>query len=191
MASPKRFIKFSTPAPGDPALARRTADLLGLDANAVTDEWGLDHGSWGVLRGMYPAADVPVVQLSLDAGRSEKAHWDLGRRLGALRREGVLIVASGNIVHNLGRIAWAEDAPVPDWARAFDAAVADAARAGRGDSLVDWRSLTPGAGLAHPTPDHFWPLLYALALRESDEPVTFPVEGFQNGSISMRAVRIG
>ncbi|MBK7544335.1 MAG: 4,5-DOPA dioxygenase extradiol [Elusimicrobia bacterium] len=190
---PEALYQIQYPAPGDPALARRTAGLLGLGAGAVTDDWGLDHGAWGVLRGMYPGADVPVVQLSLDERRSERAHWDLGRRLGPLRREGVLIVASGNIVHNLGRIVWAEDAPVPDWARDFDAAVADAVRAGRGESLADWRSLTPTAGHAHPhpTPDHFWPLLYALALREGDEPVTFPVEGFQNGSISMRAVRFG
>lgn len=188
---PETLYQIQYPAPGDPALARRTADLLGRGAGALTDDWGLDHGAWGVLRALYPEADVPVVQLSLDAGRSERAHWDLGRRLRPLRREGVLIVASGNIVHNLSRIAWAEDAPVPDWARDFDAAVDKVLRAGPGEALVDWRALTPAAELAHPTPDHFWPLLYAMALREGDDPVSFPVEEFQNGSISMRAVRIG
>jgi 4,5-DOPA dioxygenase extradiol len=140
---------------------------------------------------MYPDADVPVVQLSLDVARSEADHADLARRLRDLRREGVLIVASGNVVHNLGRIVWAEDAPVPDWAAAFDSAAADALRGGDLDALVKWRSLTPTASHAHPTPDHWWPLLYAAALREKGEPLSFPFEGFQNGTISMRAVRVG
>lgn len=187
----EELYRVQYPAPGDPALARRTAALLGLGSSAVTEEWGLDHGAWGVLRGMYPDADVPVVQLSLDTTLTESDHAALARRLRDLRREGVLIAASGNVVHNLGRIVWAEEAPVPDWAAGFDKAAADALGAGDLDALAAWRSLTPTAALAHPTPDHWWPLLYAAALREKSEPLNFPVEGFQNGTISMRAVRIG
>lgn len=188
---PQELYDVQYPAPGDPALARRTAALLGLGSGAVTEEWGLDHGAWGVLRGMYPAADVPVVQLSLDAGLSESDHAAMARRLRELRRENILIVASGNVVHNLGRIVWSEDAPVPEWAATFDSVAAAALRRGDLDALVAWRSLTPTAPLAHPTLDHWWPLLYAAALREKGEPLSFPVEGFQNGTISMRAVRVG
>lgn len=178
------------PAPGDPALARRAASLLGLDAKAVVDAWGLDHGAWSVLRRMYPAADVPVVQMSLDVGATDEERWEAAARLGPLREEGVLILASGNITHNLGEFFPDDDAPVAAWARDFDALAARALTAGDREGLLAWRSWA-GAPRAHPTPDHFWPLLTAAALRRPGEPASFPVTGFQHGTFSMRGFRVG
>ena len=165
------------------------ADLLDLRKNALTDEWGLDHGAWSVLRHLYPEADVPVVQLSLDVNKSASAHIELAKKLAPLRNEGVLILASGNVVHNLGLMNWAEDAPVPEWARNFDQVVADSIQLNKLESLIHWETLTPEGVRAHPTPDHFWPLLYAMALRENSDQVAFPVTGFQHATISMRAVK--
>lgn len=188
---PPALHEVQYPAPGDPALAEKTAGLLGLGAGAVTDKWGLDHGAWSVLRRLYPAADVPVVQLSLDVALSAAGHWALAERLAPLREEDVLVLASGNTVHNLGEFSWAAEAPVPDWARQFDGAVAQALRGRDREALVAWESLTPQARRAHPTPDHYWPLLYAAALCRPGDALVFPVEGFQHGTIAMRAVRAG
>lgn len=188
---PPELYDIQYPAPGDPALAEKTAARLGLGVGAVTEDWGLDHGAWSVLRRLFPAADVPIVQLSLDVGLSAAGHWALAERLAPLRDDGVLVLASGNTVHNLGDISWEDGAPVPDWAREFDGVVAGALREGRKDALLGWESLTARARRAHPTPDHFWPLLYVAALRRPGEPLSFPVEGFQNGTIAMRAVQVG
>ena len=187
---PEELFQVQYPAPGDPNLARRTAELLGLGKNALTEEWGLDHGAWSVLRRLYPSADVPVVQLSLDANRTEADHMALGQKLAPLRRENVLILASGNIVHNLRFLNWSDVGPVPEWAREFDQAVAHAVLENKPEKLIRWDLLTPTARQAHPSPDHFWPLLYAMGLREPSDQLTFPVEGFQNSTISMRAVSL-
>jgi 4,5-DOPA dioxygenase extradiol len=190
---PPELYSMQYPAPGEPALARRVVDLLGPRVASVSLDWGLDHGTWTVLHHLLPAADVPVVQLSLNARLPAAAHLALGRALAPLRREGVLILGSGNLTHNLGdaigRLQRGETT-TPDWARDFDGAAVRALRA----ADRAWLEAAPGteAGRrAHPTPDHYLPLLYVVGAADAGEAVTFPVEGFDLGSLSMRAVRFG
>lgn len=188
---PPELFRAIYPAPGNPALAHRTAELLNLNASALSSDWGLDHGAWSVLIHLFPQADVPVVQLSLDRSRSPSGHVALAKRLAVLRREQILILASGNFVHNLGLMDGREDAPPPTWAKNFDQTAARAAEDNRLDDLTQPEVRIANAALAHPTPEHYWPLLYVLALREADESLSFPLQGFQHGTISMRAVQIG
>jgi 4,5-DOPA dioxygenase extradiol len=152
--------------------------------------WGLDHGAWSVLRRMYPLADIPVVQLSLDRSQHPRFHYDLGRELQVLRAEGVLIVGSGNIVHNLRLLQWDAREPFP-WATEFDRVAAELILSGEHDRLVAYPALGEAARLAIPTNEHYLPLLYILALQQPGEPVTFFAEGLPLGSISMRSLRIG
>jgi 4,5-DOPA dioxygenase extradiol len=190
---PDALFRVAYPAPGDPALARRVAGLLADRDAAPSDAWGLDHGTWSVLVHLRPAADLPVVQLSLDARLPPAGHLAIGRALAPLRDEGVLILGSGNLVHNLRHAfsAWhrGERTP-PEWARAFDDEVARALERHDDDALV--RVLETEAGrLAHPTPDHYLPLLYAAGASQPGEPVRFPIEGFDMSSLSMRSVTLG
>jgi 4,5-DOPA dioxygenase extradiol len=189
---PPELYAVEYPAPGDPALARRVVELCGPARATLGTDWGLDHGAWSVLRHLFPAADVPVVQLSVHDGLPPAAHLALGQALAPLRDEGVLLVGSGNLVHNLGdalRRHARGDHSTPEWARAFDADVAGAVEAHEPGVLV--RALEGETGrLAHPTPDHYLPLLYAAGAA-GDGPVHFPVTGFDLGSLSMRSIRFG
>jgi len=179
------------PAPGDPELAARIARLLAPIPVALDTAWGLDHGTWTVLRHLFPHADIPVLQLRLDATQAPAGHYPAGQRLAPLRAEGVLVVGSGNLVHNLHTYAWGEPtAPFP-WAVRFEAAVRAAMLAGDDRSLIAFETLDADARLAVPTLDHYLPLLYVVALRTRDDRVTFPVEGIEGGSMSMLAVRFG
>ena len=189
---PQALFDVQYPAPGAPELARRVQELAGAEGVRASAEWGLDHGTWSVLRHFFPAADVPVVQLSLDATLAPAKHLALAERLEPLAHEGVLVLGSGNAVHNL-RDSFARqqsgDESVPAWATRFDAEVARASLEHDGATLA--RALESDEGRAsHPTPDHYLPLLYALGAAERDAPVSFPIEGFDH-SISMRCVRFG
>ena len=155
-----------------------------------TQAWGLDHGTWSVLLKMFPAADIPVVQLSVDGTQPPRFHFELGRRLAALRND-VLIFATGNIVHNLPQAIRTPNAPPYPWAVEFDALVKDRLVAGDWSTLVDYGTLGVAASLSIPTPDHYLPLLYALGAADPAEPVEFPVEGIDMGSMSMRSVVLG
>ena len=190
---PPALFAVRYPAPGDPALARRVARLLGPERASTSTGWGLDHGTWSVLRHLFPAADVPVVQLSVHERLAPAEHLALGRALAPLRDEGVLVIASGNVVHNLGyalRSYARGDASTPDWAQAFDAEVGAALERHDHDALA--RALDGAIGrMAHPTPDHYLPLLYAAGAAGDSGPVSFPVTGFDLGSLSMRAVQFG
>ncbi|MBX3293091.1 MAG: 4,5-DOPA dioxygenase extradiol [Acidobacteria bacterium] len=188
---PRELFAVQYPAPGSPELADRVIDLLDGTAVSDRDSWGLDHGTWSVLCHVFPDADVPVVQLSIDRDRPARFHYDLGKRLAPLRDESVLVIGSGNIVHNLGAYSWqnADIGPF-DWAVRFDE-MARSLAANDHDPLIDYASLGPDALLSVPTPEHFLPLLYILALRRQDDEVSFPVSGFDGGSISMTAVRVG
>ncbi len=188
---PRALFEVEYPAPGDPALARRVEALLSPLYVTPDEDWGLDHGTWSVLRHVYPAADIPVVQLSIDARQPPHFHYDLGRKLGALRDEGVLLVGSGNIVHNLRAFRWDGPAEPYDWAVRFDAQVRTLLQADDAASLMDYPALGRDALLAAPTPDHYLPLLYILGARRPGEAVTFPVGGFDGGAISMLAVQFG
>jgi 4,5-DOPA dioxygenase extradiol len=190
---PAELYRVEYPAPGDPALAARAAGLAGPRAAAVAGAWGLDHGTWTVLVHLRPAADVPVVQLSIDARLAPAEHLAIGRALAPLRDEGVLVLGSGNVVHNLAHAfrSWRTgDERTPEWAREFDLGIARALEERDQDHLTSVIE-TAGGRVAHPTPDHYLPLLYAAGASAPDEPVRFPIEGFDMASLSMRSVRFG
>jgi 4,5-DOPA dioxygenase extradiol len=186
---PPELFAVRYPVPGDPSLARRVADLVADDATVDPDR-GLDHGTWGVLVAMYPAADVPVVQLSLDTRRPPADHYERGRKLRPLRDEGVLLVGSGNIVHNLGLIDFGKPGGFA-WADRFDGAVKARIRTGDHESLVRYDALDPEARRAVPTPEHYLPLLYVLGAKVDDDAVVFFNDETALGSISMTSVVVG
>jgi 4,5-DOPA dioxygenase extradiol len=187
---PPELYQVQYPAPGDPALARRVRQLLAPRDVKLDKSWGLDHGTWSVLRHVYPAADIPVVQLSIDETKPASFHFEIGKKLAPLREEGVLIVGSGNLVHNLHTYAWGRHPREPyDWAVRFETAAKDIMLAGDYKPLINYDVLGQDAALSIPTPDHYLPLLYVLALRQSDEGIRFPVEGVDGGSISMLSVQ--
>ena len=177
------------PAPGAPDLARLAQEAVRKTEVALDFEWGLDHGAWSVLCRMFPEADVPVVQLSLDHAQEPAYHYELGRELQGLRRKGVLIVGSGNIVHNLRQIVWQDTAY--DWALEFDAKMKQLIEAGDHDAIIHYPNLGHAARLAVPTNEHYLPLLYVLALQGKGDEVSFFAEKVTLGSMSMRSVRVG
>lgn len=190
---PRELYQVQYPAPGDPDLAHRVQQLLAPIPVRLDDRWGLDHGTWSVLRHVYPLADVPIVQLSIDETQPPSFHYEIGNRLAPLREEGVLIVGSGNVVHNLHAYAWGRHAQEPyDWTVAFEKRVRELLLADEHMPLVNYENtLGREAVLAVPTPDHYLPLLYVLGSRAPHDSVAFPVEGVDGGSISMLAVQIG
>jgi 4,5-DOPA dioxygenase extradiol len=158
----------------------------------LDNRWGLDHGAWSVLCHVFPDADVPVVQLSIDETQRARFHYELGKKLAPLREEGVLIIGSGNVIHNLHAYAWGKTDIAPiDWAVNFELLVRECVSSGNHEPLINYESLGRDAKLSAPTPDHYLPLLYVLALQTENETVGFPVEGFDGGSISMLSIQIG
>jgi len=186
---PRALFEVEYPAPGDPALAARVAGLLAPDPVAGHPTRGLDHGAWSVILPMYPDADVPVVQLSLDRSKPNAWHHEMGRRLAPLRDEGVLIIGSGDIVHNLRAIDWRTGA-VPPWAPRFNDAAKALIAAGDHPPLIDWPSLGPDADAAINSAEHYLPLLYVLGAARADEPVAFFNDEVV-AAISMTSVVIG
>ena len=188
---PQALFDFQYPAPGSPVLAQRVRELLApLDVKA-DESWGLDHGTWSVLAHVFPQADIPIVQLSIDATQPAAFHFELGKRLAPLRDEGVLVVGSGNVVHNLGVIKRQDDAPAFDWAARFSDVVREHVQKREHQPLVDYQKLGSDARMSVPTPDHYLPLLYILGLQDEREPVAIAVDGIQNASISMLSVVVG
>ncbi len=186
---PPALFEKRYPAPGSPELARMTQDTLHESGVRLDSEWGLDHGAWAVLCQMYPQADVPVVQLSLDEKKPPAAHYELGRELRALRKKGVLLIGSGNIVHNLRELAWEDTAF--DWALEFDSKIRDLILSGDHKAIVDYTKLGRSARLAVPTLDHYLPLLYVLGAQAKEDNVGFFADKVTLGSMSMRSVRLG
>lgn len=188
---PQQLFDMQYPAPGLPELGEEIAEIVkpvsvGFDADA----WGLDHGAWSVLVHVFPDADVPVVQLSINALKPFDYHFELGTKLAALREQGVLVLGSGNVVHNLRRIAWDQPDAAFDWNRRFDEAAKDAMTQ-RPEDVVKLREHADYA-LASPTPDHFIPLLYIAGIAAaSPEPANTLVEGYAMGSLSMTAYAVG
>lgn len=188
---PRELYQVQYPAPGDPELARRVQSLLAPVPVLLDESWGLDHGTWSVLKHAYPEADVPVVQLSIDERQRAPFHFDLGRRLAPLRAEGVLVVGSGNLVHNLHTYAWGRHVPEPyDWAVRFETEARRHLMSGDYQPLIEYETLGKDALLAIPTPDHYLPILYVIGARQPDDDVSFPVEGVDGGSISMLCVEV-
>jgi 4,5-DOPA dioxygenase extradiol len=189
---PRELYQVNYPAHGDPQLSRRVQELLAPLPVGLDNSWGLDHGTWSVLVHVFPDADVPVVQLSIDETQPADFHFELGKKLAPLRDEGILIMGSGNLVHNLHTYAWGKQMPEPyDWAVRFETTARELMLSGEFDPLVQYDTLGRDAVLSIPTPDHYLPLLYVLGTRRSDDAVTFPVEGVDGGSVSMLTVRIG
>jgi 4,5-DOPA dioxygenase extradiol len=189
---PRELYQVQYPAPGSPELARRVEHLLAPLIVELDQSWGLDHGTWSVLRHVYPDADVPVIQLSIDETQPAAFHFELGKRLAPLREENILVIGSGNLVHNLHTYAWGRHTPEPyDWAVRFEESAKRLMIDGVFEPLVDYESLGRDAVLAIPTPDHYLPLLYVLGTRRVTDEITFPVQGVDGGSVSMLAVQVG
>jgi 4,5-DOPA dioxygenase extradiol len=189
---PSELFEVEYPAPGSPELAARVAELLGSDVILDTVRWGLDHGTWSVLCHVFPDADIPVVQLSIDETQPAEWHYSFARSLAPLRDEGILIMGSGNLVHNLHTYGWGKQEVEPfDWALRFEAVARELMISGNHEPLINYESMGKDALLSAPTPDHYLPLLYVLSQQQDGDTVTFPVEGFDGGSISMTTVQIG
>ena len=190
---PRELYEVQYPAPGSPELATRVREVLApVSVELDQTRWGLDHGTWSVLCHLFPQADIPVVQLSIDETQPPEFHYETAKRLAPLRDEGVLVIGSGNIVHNLHTYAWGKHEVEPfDWAVRFETQARRFMMNGEDKSLVNYEALGRDALLSVPTPEHYLPLIYILALRRPGENVIFPVEGFDGGSISMLAVQFG
>src|SRR5579864_4299405 len=189
---PRELYQVQYPAPGDPSLARRVQQLLAPLDVTLDNSWGLDHGTWSVLRHVYPAADIPIVQLSIDERKLASFHFEIGKKLAPLREEGVLVVGSGNLVHNLHAYAWGRHMPDPyDWAVRFEQDAKQMMVAGEYKPLIEYEKLGAEALLSIPTPDHYLPMLYVIATKQQGEIITFPIEGVDGGSISMLTVQVG
>jgi 4,5-DOPA dioxygenase extradiol len=189
---PKELYQIQYPAPGSLELAQRVRDLLNPISVELDESWGLDHGTWAVLRHVFPQADIPIVQLSIDKTQAPQFHYEIGRRLGVLRAEGILIIGSGNIVHNLHTYAWGTEGVDPfDWAVRFEKQAREILLKGDDAPLIAYEKLGRDALLSIPTPEHYLPLLYVIATRGQGEHIRFPVEGVDGGSVSMLAIQIG
>ncbi len=188
---PPALHAFRYPAPGDPALATRVKDLLAPLPVGLDHEWGLDHGTWSVLAHMYPHADVPVVQLAIDRTQAASFHYALGQRLAPLRDEGVMLVGSGNVVHNLGVIQWgAQAAPYP-WAQQFDRAFRDHLERRAHAPLIDYMTQGEAARMSIPTPDHYLPAVYILGAQRDGDALSILTDGIELSSISMLSFALG
>ena len=191
---PPELYKVQYPAPGYPALAKEIAGFISKTAVKLDNQWGLDHGCWSVLRHLFPEADIPVIQLSLDHDQSPQYHYELARELSPLRKKGVLIIGSGNMVHNLGLIAW-DKMNEPeygfDWALEAGAIMKKYILSDDHKSLINYNAQGQAFNLAIPTPEHYLPLLYALALKEKDEVISLFNDKAVMGSLMMTSVIIG
>lgn len=189
---PRELFEVQYPAPGSNELALRTSELLGGNVLLDDKHWGLDHGTWSVLCHVFPNAEIPVVQLSIDETKPAEWHYDLASKLGPLRDEGVLVIGSGNLVHNLHTYAWGkEDVAAFDWALRFEETAKGLMKSGDHTPQINYETLGKDALLSAPTPDHYLPLIYVLGLQREGDKVSFPIEGFDGGSVSMLTVRIG
>jgi 4,5-DOPA dioxygenase extradiol len=190
---PKALFDVQYSAPGSPALAKETKALVKKTEVGLDEKWGLDHGAWSVIKHLYPHADVPVIQMSLDYSQSAQYHYELARELTALRQKGVLIVGSGNMVHNLGLVAWDKlnDAEYGfDWALEAREKMKTYILSGDHNPLINFRAQGKAFNLAIPTPEHYLPLLYALALKEENESLSLFNDKAIAGSLTMTSVKI-
>jgi 4,5-DOPA dioxygenase extradiol len=189
---PEALYEMRYNAPGSTKLIQQVSDVLDFIPPALEHGWGLDHGAWSVLCHVFPDADVPVAQLSIDRTRPAAFHYELGKKLAALRDEGVLIMGSGNLVHNLHAYAWGKpDAKPFDWAQRFETQAKALMESGQHDTLLHYETLGSDAMLSIPTPEHFLPLAYVLGTQREGEKISFPIEGIEGGSVSMLTVQVG
>lgn len=191
---PQALFDVQYPAPGSPELALETSKLITSTSVGLDHDWGLDHGTWTVVRHMYPDADIPMLQLSIDYSKPPQYHYDLAKELAALRKKGVLIIGSGNMVHNLRMVAW-DKLNEPefgyDWAKEINQVFKDKIVEGDVKSLIHYEKLGSAAKLAIPTPDHYYPLLYSLGLQDKNDSINFFNDKAVGGSLTMTSVKIG
>jgi len=191
---PKALFDVQYPAPGSPELANETKQIITKTTVGLDEKWGLDHGAWSVIRRIYPEADVPVIEMSMDYSQGPQYHYELGKQLAALRSKGVLIIGSGNLVHNLRMVAWDkmnESEYGFDWAIQANNKFKQLIQSGNHKELINYTALGREVQLAVPTPDHYLPLLYTLALKEDNEAISFFNDKPVMGSLTMTSVRIG
>jgi 4,5-DOPA dioxygenase extradiol len=191
---PKELFEVQYKAPGSPALAQETASIITTTQVELDHDWGLDHGTWTIIRHMYPDATIPVLQLSIDYSKGPQYHYDLAKELYSLRKKGVLIIGSGNMVHNLRMVALDkinQDSYGYDWALTMNSKFKELIGNGLHDQLIKYESLGKEALLAIPTPEHYWPLLYTLGLKGAKDNVSFFNDKAVGGSLTMTSVKIG
>jgi 4,5-DOPA dioxygenase extradiol len=190
---PRELFDVQYPAPGSPALAEETRRLITATEVGMDHNWGLDHGAWSVIKHLYPDADVPVVQMSIDYSKPASYHYELAGQLRALRNKNVLIVGSGNMVHNLRMVDWRRlnETFAFDWAQEADTKMRAWIRSGNHESLIDFRSQGRAFDLAIPTPEHYLPLLYVLALQDKNEEAVLFNDKPVAGALTMTSVKIG
>lgn len=191
---PRELFEVQYPAPGSPELAQYTKEIITSAEVHLDDKWGLDHGSWSVIKHLYPDADVPVIQMSIDYTQPPAYHYALAKELAILRNKGVLIVGSGNIVHNLRMVAWQHlntTGYAYDWAQYADEKMKEYIREGNHQPLIDYYKQGKEFQLAVPTPEHFIPMLYALSLQEKNEHIEIFNDAAVGGSLTMTSFKIG
>lgn len=191
---PKALFDVQYPAPGNPVLAKETASLIHSAEVGLNHDWGLDHGAWTIIRHMYPKADIPVLQLSIDYTKGPQYHYELAKELYSLRKKGILIIGSGNMVHNLRMVAWDKlDEPEYgfDWALHMNDQFKELIGNNQHSQLINYQSLGREALLSIPTPEHYLPLLYTLGLKNSKETVSFFNDKAVGGSLTMTSVKVG
>lgn len=188
---PKTLFDVQYPAPGNPELAKLTAGMITKSKVDLDHEWGLDHGTWSVVRQMYPQATIPVLQLSIDYTQPPDYHYALAAELGGLRKKGVLIIGSGNMVHNLRMMNWALPHSGYDWANEINEKFKELILSGQNKALIRYNSLGKAAQLAIPTPEHYLPMLYILGLKEKEENIAFFNDKTVMGSVSMTSIKMG
>ncbi len=190
---PKELFEVQYPAPGSPDLARQTKELITNTEVGLDEKWGLDHGAWSVIKHLYPEADIPVIQMSLDYRQPASFHYELGREIASLREKGVLIIGSGNMVHNLRLVEWRRlnETFGFDWALEVNEKMKAFIQDGDHQPLINFRSQGKAFNMAIPTPEHYLPLLYALALQDKDEKIELFNDQPVAGSLTMTSVRIG
>lgn len=191
---PGELYEVQYPAPGSPELAKETKRIIKKTEAGLDEKWGLDHGTWSVVKHLYPEADVPVIQLSMDYTKEPQYHYDLAKEVSSFRKKGVLIIGSGNIVHNLGMADW-ENIDTPgfgyDWAIEANEKFRKLILSDDHKTLINYRSQGREVNLAVPTPEHFIPLLYCLALKQENETVKIFNDKAVAGSLSMTSIKIG
>ena len=190
---PQALFDVNYPAPGNPELAEETAKLITSTSVGLDHEWGLDHGTWSIVKNMYPNAEIPVLQLSIDYSQPAQYHYDLAKQLGALRKKGVLIIGSGNMVHNLGMVAWDKlnESFGFDWAIEMNSIFKKKIEENDHTALIQYEKLSSAAKLAVPTPDHYYPLIYSLGLKEEKDSISFFNDKPVAGSLTMTSVKFG
>ncbi len=188
---PPELFAVQYPAPGSPQLAAETKEMITKTEVGLDQQWGLDHGCWSVVKRLYPDADIPVLQLSLDYQQGPQYHYELAKELASLRRKGVLITGSGNMVHNLGIMDWNSPDTGYEWANEANTTMKNLIRNGDHASLIRYTSMGKAFQLSIPTPEHYLPLLYVLGLKDEKDEVSFFNDKTVMGSISMTSVKIG